>query len=96
MKYTIFSLCIGLGLVGCLDTVTDPRPGPITETDAELFDARPPSVSTNTGSGYGNSGAYNSGTYGENSIEEVADMAVADNEFDGGLAEDGTVDEESE
>ena len=41
MKYTIFILCIGLSLVGCLDTVTDPRPGPITETDAELFDAPP-------------------------------------------------------
>lgn len=58
--YASIAVLLACFQFGCLDPVSDPRPGPITETDAELFDARPPQVAPNTGSGYG-SGTYHSG-----------------------------------
>ena len=69
---------------GCLDPVSDPRPGPITETDAELFDARPPQVAPNTGSGYG-SGTYQSG------LVHQAESTFAE---DAGITADTSTEEE--
>ena len=67
MKHVLPIICLWCILLGCLDTAADPRPGPVDEADAEIFDVRTPPTGNNTGSGYGGSGNYQSGTYADSS-----------------------------
>ena len=99
---TILFICFVL--LGCLDTATDPRPGPLEASDAEVFDVRPPAIGNNTGSGYGGSGNYQSGNYNappqpradEDAI--VLDITMDAAQFhDAGVLEDaGEIDDSEE
>ena len=91
MKHSLLIFCLWSILLGCLDTATDPRPGPIIDTDAETFDVRPPITSNNTGSGYGSSGAHQSGAYGEIPSQDDIDTTSIDMGLDAEFFEDGGV-----
>ena len=91
MKHSLLIFSLGSILLGCLDTATDPRPGPIMDTDAETFDVRPPITSNNTGSGYGSSGAHQSGAYGNVPPTDNIDTPSVDMSFDAEISADGGV-----
>lgn len=73
--YTLLAVLLACLELGCLEPVSDARPGPITETDAELFDARPPQAAPNTGSGYG-SGTYQSGLVHQSELSSAGDAGL--------------------
>ena len=78
--YASLAVLLACFELGCLDPVSDPRPGPITETDAELFDARPPQMAPNSGSGYG-SGTYQSGLVHQPELQSPGDAGLTADAF---------------
>ena len=78
---------ICLCLVGCLETAVDPRPGPSSDLDAELFDVRVPinapasgsgsSYGSGSGSGYETGSGANAQSSQTPNVEEE-DMATFD------------------
>ena len=97
MKHARTILFICFALIGCLDTATDPRPGPPEASDAEVFDVRPPPIGNNTGSGYGGSGNYQSGSYNEPPPRTNEDAITRDIDADASVLEDaGEIDDPEE
>ena len=85
-------------LCGCLDDVGEQRPGPQSESDAEVFDARKPIVAPSTGSGYGGSGQYQSGAYALEieGFEQTGTSETHDEASDSGVEHDSGFAEETE
>ena len=80
--------------LGCLDTAVDPRPGPPSDLDAEIFDVRAPINAPTSGSGSGYGSGYESGS-GANArpdpTQANTEQDVGSVDFDFGVLEDAFV-----